>query len=171
MARTCLLIGVALGVSGVLLHGQLSDALVVRGDGALYRARAGDALGYYRRALWMDPEDGVAIDRLAFVALLSGDVRTRVDAVAICSAWLVRHPADTAVRLDRAQLLRRLGQPDAARRDFEIAGFHSADPSALAFAGFIALRRGDRQAAKRDFTAALHLAPGFTVARRGLART
>jgi tetratricopeptide (TPR) repeat protein len=171
IARKCLLIVVALGASGVLLHRELSDALVVRGDGALYRARPDDALHYYRRALWMDPQDGVAVDRLAFVALLSGDVRSRHDAVAICTTWLAAHPADTIVRLDRAQLQRRLGHADAARSDFELAGFQSADASALTFAGFIALRRGDRAAARRDFSAALRIAPRFRVALRGLART
>jgi tetratricopeptide (TPR) repeat protein len=161
----------AIGAAAILLHGQLADALVMRGDERLYRAQPSRALAYYQRALWLDPTDAVAVDRLLFVATTIRDRDALRVGIARASTYLARRPNDNVVRMDRAMAFRAIGQPARALEDFARVGRDARDVRALAFAGFAALAIGRPREARAYWRAALTLAPQFVVARHALARS
>jgi tetratricopeptide (TPR) repeat protein len=153
-----------------MLRPQVSDALVVRGDEFLYRAQSARALSYYARALAIDPDNGAAADRFAFVALTSREPRAIAQSLREATAYLARHPGDAVVLMDRAMAYRAVGNARAALADFALAGARAADPRAFAFAGFMARQLGEAGLAARYWRAALALRPGFVPALRALAR-
>lgn len=168
--RRCLVAAFALLVSAGIFHRQIADALVIRGDEMLYRSRPADALHYYRRALWFDGDDGVAVDRFAFAASLSGDRADLREAVACATRYLAGNAGDAVARMDRAMIYRRLGRAAEALDDFATTGIQTRDPRALSFAGFEAAALGDRGRARSLWQAALAVAPAFPAARHALQR-
>lgn len=169
-SRRCVLAACALALSALIFRSQIADALVVRGDEALYRSRTRDALAYYSRAVWFDRDSGVAVDRFAFVAMASRDAVALPIAVAIASGYLRRHGRDGVVLMDRAMAYRTLGDARAALTDFIAAANAQKDARAYAFAGDEARRTGDRHLARTMWRAALALSPGLPIAAHGLAR-
>ncbi|MBV8489399.1 MAG: hypothetical protein JO199_02625, partial [Candidatus Eremiobacteraeota bacterium] len=75
-------------IAAVLFRPQIADALVVRGDEALYRAQPRQALAYYGRALWFDRGSATAVDRFAFLAASLHDAQDLRSAVAFASSYL-----------------------------------------------------------------------------------
>lgn len=161
----------AIGAAGWIVRGQVAGALVARGDEFLYRSDARAALGYYRRALRINPDDALAIDRYLFDATALHDRPAIEDAIALAGPYLGKHPQDDVVLLDRAMALRVLGRLSAAMDDFARAGTRSRDPRALVFAGLQARALGRPERARRFWQQALALDPHFRVARRLLERT
>ena len=164
----------ALAVAGVIiaawmLRPQLAQALVVRGDEQLYRGRASDALRYYDRAVRLNPCDGVAVDRYAFVALTLRKRQSVDAAIALASAYLLLAD-DDAVRFDRAMAYRERGRLKDALADFTRVGLHAHDATALTFAGLAAMRLGRRPNAIELFRRAVAFAPKWLPARRALRR-
>ena len=168
--RRIALATVAVAVSGVLLRGQMADALVVRGDEFLYRSDSRAALRYYRRALRFDATNAVALDRLLFVATILRDRVGMRDGVQRAAAYLERRPDDDAIRMDRAMAWRALGKSAFAWIDFGVVGYRTRDARALALAGFAARDAAREVAARRLWRAALTLAPGMPAASHALAR-
>jgi len=159
-----------IAIAACLLRAQLADALVMRGDGLLYRGNLTGAMQRYERAVWIDPDDGVAVDRYAFVALSTHRRIEMIDGVRVASAYLRRHASDGTVRMDRAMTYRALGETRRALADFREVGHCCADVRALTFAGYAALALGERKQAASLWRAALALSPNFVAARHGLAR-
>ncbi|MGA8533595.1 MAG: hypothetical protein WB615_05760 [Candidatus Tumulicola sp.] len=157
-------------ISAVLLRGQLADALVVRGDECLFRARPAASLRYYRRAIWIDPRDSVAVDRLLFVAMTLRDRRALDDGIVSATRYLEWKPDDNVVRLDRAMACRVTGRQSEALGDFAIVGRATHDARALTFAGYAAQAIGQPRRASYFWRAALLLSPDFPAAKHALAR-
>jgi len=160
----------AVAVSSVLLHRQVADALVVRGDEFLYRARAKAALCYYRRALWLDRSSSPALDRLLFVAMTIRDRAALRDGIARAKSYLLANPGDDTVRLDRAMAYKLLGESARAWKDFAVAGYRLRDPRALTLGGYEAKAAGLDVQALRLLRSALVLAPEFPPALHALTR-
>jgi tetratricopeptide (TPR) repeat protein len=169
--RRLLLATTGIAVAAVALRGSVADALVVRGDEFLYKGSQARALRYYGRALWMDPLDGTAVDRVAFVATMSGNADDLRNAIRMASEYLVLVPQDDRVRMDRAMAYRRVGEKARALSDFAIVGRRDKDARALTFAGFAAADLGELQCARAFWMAALSLAPEFPAPRHALERS
>lgn len=168
--RRLMLALVGIAASACLLHAQLADALVMRGDALLYRGHAAAALERYARAAWIDPDDGVAVDRFVFTAMSAHRPQTMHEAARLATAYLARHRGDRIVLMDRAMTYRALGEIHGALSDFAELGRCCSDPRALTFAGYAALAIGQRARAAGFWRAALVLAPRFPAALHGLAR-
>jgi tetratricopeptide (TPR) repeat protein len=164
-ARRLLVAGVALGMAYTLFHGQLAAAVVTRGDDAL---RAGDvdaAIRLYSRAAGLDPRSTVAVDRLACHLALRHERDGARAAVAIASRALDSGAVEPALFVDRAFAELQLRAWRDAERDFDRAGTLAHDPRYEHFAGRMALRSGNRTAAKRYARRALADDPNFAPAR------
>lgn len=164
---------IALALTGIILSGyvlrpQMSQALIVRGDERLYRGNASQALGYYRRAIEMNPYEGSAVDRFAFAAASLRDRSAAREAIALTSAYLHRRPMDDVVRMDRAMAFRLLGDWSHAMEDFETVGERERDAAAMTFAGYAAEAEHDRSRALRLWRRALTFDGSFRAARNAL---
>jgi tetratricopeptide (TPR) repeat protein len=169
VARRAAIAVIALAIAGYILRPQISQALVLRGDDRFYRGSAVDALRYYRRAVAIDPNDASALDRYLFGALSLRDRNCAHDGVALATEYLRRHPADDAVRMDRAMAFRLLADWNGALGDFYRVGVRKRDPAALTFAGYAALSLGRHRQACAMWRLALAFDPAFRAARHALA--
>lgn len=111
----------ALAISGALFRPQLSDALVVRGDELLFKNSRAQALARYARALAIDPDNGIAADRFAFVSLQSHTPEALAGAARTAQTYLRRHPRDAELLGDLALCMLAERNVAEARRDFERA--------------------------------------------------
>lgn len=166
---------IALALCGVLiaayvLRPQISDALVLRGDERLYRGRAVDATRYYRRAIDVDPSDGVAVDRYVFAAVGLRRAKLVHDAIDRATRYLRLKPGDDVVRMDRAMALRAVGDWGGALADFARVGIREHDATALTLAGYAALARHQPLRAAQFWKAALSIDDDFVAARHALRR-
>lgn len=166
--RRIALATIAVAVSGMLLRGQMADALVVRGDEFLYRSYPSAALRYYRRALQFDPSNAVALDRLLFVATLVRDRASMLDAAGRSIRYLEGRADDDVIRLDLAMTRRRLGDEAAAFSDFAVVGYRTRDARALALGAFAAQSAAGDRVARRLFRAALVVNPKMPAALHAL---
>lgn len=163
------LVVIAMAGAALLLHSQISEALVIRGDDLAYR-NVGAAMSKYRNALWWDSQNGSAVDRICFHELLSHQPVLVRDAVKVANAYLERHGNDATVLTDRALALNFLRRYTEAAADFRMAASQTKNVQLMTFAGFAALHAGNRRMAKQLFTEATQLDSRFTPARRALAR-
>lgn len=161
---------VAIACSLVLLRGQLSSALVTRGDALAYWGVRDEARLMYARALFFDDTNGVAADRYVFDAALSKNAVVLRDGVTVASAYLARVPDDGAVLMDRAMCYQHEGSLKAAIPDFERAGRYDRDPRALMFAALDERASHHRPRARLLLRAAIALDHNFGPARLELAR-
>jgi tetratricopeptide (TPR) repeat protein len=168
--RRAAIAAVSLALGAVLFHGSVASALVTRGDDLL---RAGDldgAIRSYVRAGRLDPRLASAADRLAFVLTMRrarGDAGRALDAA---DAALRFAPHDPALLADRALAGMRLARWRAAERDFAEASRAARDPRYAHFAAHMALRAGDRVAARRHLRDALRIDARYAPARAALGR-
>lgn len=168
--RRALLVFTAIATAALVLHVQLSSALVSRGDALAYSGSTSRALVMYERATWFDRDNGSAADRLAFAAMLSHDPSRLHDGVRIASGFLARHPGDGTLLMDRALCEQRLGTLAAAAKDFERAGRARRDPSAMMFAALDERRLARIERSHVLLEEALAFDPSFAPARQALAR-
>ncbi len=168
--RRVLLAFIGIAAAALFLRGPISDAIVSSGDGQLYAGRPSTALGLYRRALGFDDRNPVAADRFAFLAMSQRRPALWREAREALGLTLRADPANSAIRMDRALLERKLGDFRVALRDFARVGRAARDPRALAFAGFCAQRLGRTRRAVALWRETLALAPGFVPALDGLRR-
>jgi tetratricopeptide (TPR) repeat protein len=164
-SRRLAVAGAALGMAFVLFHGQLATAVVTRGDDALRSGDVNTAVRLYMRALTLDSHSTVAADRLAFHLALRHDRHDAGAAVAIATKALAANASEPALFADRAFAELQLRSWSAAERDFDRAGRLAGDPRYEHFAGRMALRSGDRKAARRYARRALADDPAFAPAR------
>jgi Tfp pilus assembly protein PilF len=157
-------------LAAILLRGQISSALVVRGDDLNYRGDGARARLMYTRAIAVDPSNGVAVDRFAFAAVIAHRQELRTPAIRVATAYLRRHPNDSRVLTDRALLYQAEQAYVQACRDFSSAAMLDGDVQAFTFAGFDALHAHLPRLASADFARALASDPHFIPARRGLER-
>jgi tetratricopeptide (TPR) repeat protein len=170
-SRRVILAGTALAAALALFHGQLAAAVVTRGDDALRTGDLDTAIRLYDRAARLDPRSAIAADRLAFRLALRHDRADARAAVAIATRGLAANVLEPALFADRAFAELQLQAWRDAERDFERAGALAHDARYEHFAGRMALRAGDRNAAKRHARRALADDPAFAPARallRGL---
>lgn len=160
----------ALAIAAFLLRPQLAAALVVRGDDCLSRSDPVDALRYYRRALTIDGDDGLALDRWLFTLTMLRRRAALRSAAEAALPYLHRHPDDGVVRWDLAVALRALGRDREAMAQFAHVGARQRDARAWVFAALAARNAGDVRAARTMLSSALALNPDFAVARRALRR-
>ena len=159
---------IAIILSGYALRPQISQALIVRGDERLYRGNASQALGYYRRAIEIEPYEGSAVDRFAFAAASLRDRRAAREAIELASAYLHRRPTDDVVRMDRAMAFRLLRDWPHAMEDFQRVGERERDATAMTFAGYAAEAERDRSHALGLWRRALVFDGTFRAARNAL---
>ena len=160
---------VALCASTLILHAQLADALVVRGDELAARGMLPRAEAMYERAIFLDPRSSVSVDRLLFAAILSHRGDRLRNAISRSSTYLRNVPTDDTVRMDRALALQMDGRLTQAECEFQRVGVERRDARALLFAGLDELRGGKRAAAHRLFAMAHRIDPSFAPASRRLA--
>jgi hypothetical protein len=115
-------IAIGLGVSGFLLHGTISDALVFRGDGVSYQRGLQAAIPYYRRAVMMDRGSRLALDRLAFAVWFSHDEGSVAGVLAMLDAHPMHAAEDAELAIDRALIEKSHGMRVRAGEDFVLAG-------------------------------------------------
>lgn len=160
-ARRLACVLVALVAAAGLFRVQLAEALVTRGDDALRNGDATGALRAYDRALHLDPASAIAADRLAFFLALRHDRASAERAVAIASAALALQPRDATLAADRGFAEMRLQRWRPAELDFAAAGLRGDDARYDHFAARMALRRGDRRAARAYAQRAIAADPTF----------
>ncbi len=147
--RRGLVAACALLIAAVLLRVPIAEALVVRGDGNLYRSDLPAAMAHYRRALFFDGESVNAADRLLFVAAMRHRPAEIVLALHDTQAIMARH-SNARLLSDRALCFLVLRRYDAAYSDFAAAAKIDRSANTLTFAGFAA-RRMNRIAEARHF--------------------
>jgi tetratricopeptide (TPR) repeat protein len=152
---------VAIAAADVLFHAQLADALVTRGDDAFRNGDVAGALRAYDRATRIDPRSEIAADRLAFFLTLRHDRDSAARAVAIASVALAARPDDAALAADRGFAEMQLRRWNDAERDFAAAGLRGRDARYDHLAARMALRRGDRGAARAYAARAIAADPAF----------
>ena len=167
--RRLAIVAVAIVFCGMLLHSQISSALVTRGDTLAYWGHPYAALSAYERALQFDRDNVVAADRYAFNAALSRDRALMAKAIMLTDGIVTRNGRVSELLLDRALCFQHLGNFGEASIEFAKAGRLARDPRALMFAALNQrlLRHTDqfRQLLKE----AVAVDPAFTPARRDLA--
>jgi tetratricopeptide (TPR) repeat protein len=162
--RLTLAVG-ALATAFFLFHGQLATAVVTRGDDALRTGDVDTAIRLYFRATQLDAGSSVAADRLAFHLALLHDRSSAHVAVNIATRALRERPLEPALFADRAFAELQLRAWRGAERDFDRAGRLARDARYEHFAARMALRSGDRAAARRYARLALADDPAFAPAR------
>jgi tetratricopeptide (TPR) repeat protein len=171
MVRRVAIACTGIAAAALLLRPQISASLVTRGDDLVYQGNVGRSLVMYRRAIAIDPQNDVAVDRVAFEAVLSHRPDDRRFALAVTSRYLQEHPDRRALLMDRGLLYQQAAAYLPAHADFERAAALSGDAQAYSLAGFDALHAGRVAAAAADFRRALAIDPYFVPARRGMERT
>ena len=168
--RRLALSALALMVSALLLRGQISSAIVLRGDQEAYVGHDAHANALYLRALYVDPHNAVAVDRFAFGTLSGHRPRMMRRGILVASRYLIQTPRDATVLMDRALLEEALGHFADAERDFGRVALLRASAQAYTFAGFAALRAGDRKGAVAYWHGAARIDASYVPARVALAR-
>ncbi len=168
--RRLALSALALMVSALLLRGQISSAIVLRGDQEAYVGHDAHANALYLRALYVDPHNAVAVDRFAFGTLSGHRPRMMRRGIRVASRYLIQTPRDATVLMDRALLEEALGHFADAERDFGRVALLRASAQAYTFAGFAALRAGDRKGAVAYWHGAARIDASYVPARVALAR-
>jgi tetratricopeptide (TPR) repeat protein len=155
-------------VAYALLRPVVATAVVARGDQFLMRADLTGASRYYMRALRVDSDCEVAVDRYLFSQLqMRGDDALR-GASRIADMYLRSHASASRIRLDRALVLWARGADTAAASDFMRVAGEARDFRYYALAAHAALRAGDRSLARAAFAQALQLEPRYAIARQYL---
>lgn len=161
---------VALFVAAGLLHTQIAEALTVRGDEYLYRARPADALERYKRALALAPDLESAADRFVFVSMEQHSDAALRSGISVANRYLARHPEDALLLSDRglcSLIGKRFG---AAQRDFEKAARITGNPQTFLFAGWAAWHGGRAADARALWRSALKIDPHNAAALKALSR-
>jgi tetratricopeptide (TPR) repeat protein len=153
----------ALAISAALFRPQLSDALVSRGDDALYRGRMDRALAFYERALAVDPQSSTAADRSMFL-LIQRRRRDALNEAVRIGRSIPPRARDVRIQADLGLCYLRLGSFAAAASAFAGAARIANDPAYFTFAGWSAYRAGRSAQARAMWTRALSLHPGFAPA-------
>ncbi len=167
-SRRLLLVAISVAVSAVLFRAQIASALISRGDEFLYRSQVTRARSYYARALWVDSGSAVAADRFAFFGMEQRTPKALAESIAVSSRFLQVDGQYVNVLLDRALCYQILHEYDKAAKDFTRAAKVSGDPRYFTFAGWAALRSGQRSRARALWIAALRRNSRFMPARRAL---
>jgi tetratricopeptide (TPR) repeat protein len=154
----------ALAFAFFLFHDQLAAAVVTRGDDALRTGDVATAIRLYVRATQLDAGSSIAADRLAFHLALQHDRSSAHIAIDVATRALRAAP-EPALFADRAFAELQLHAWRRAERDFDRAGRLARDARYEHFAARMALRSGDRDAAKRYARLALADDPAFAPAR------
>lgn len=113
LARRSTLVGISLILTAFVARGSVALALVARGDDVLASGNAVGATRYYDRALMVDPRSTEALDRYAFVALMSHDRRREDRAITVLNERLAAAP-NAALLFDVAAL-------NLHRKNFRVA--------------------------------------------------
>ena len=160
----------ALMISTLLLRGQISSAIVLRGDQEAYVGNGAHANALYLRALYVDPHNAVAVDRFAFGSLSGHRPAIMRHGLRVASRYLSEAPRDTIVLMDRALLEEALARFADAKRDFGRVASLRGSAQAYTFAGFAALRAGDRKGAVAYWRVAARIDASYLPARIALTR-
>jgi len=162
--RRYTLAGTSLILAALVFRGQLSDALITRGDDQLRFGDRNVAVRYYERALRIAPDNATAADRLAFTMAMQHDRRSLESALRVSTAALAVNPSNANLLADRGFAEIRLGRSHAAALDFASAGTIGHDTRYASFAARLARKTGDRALALRETREALHDDPAFAPA-------
>jgi len=157
-------------IAGLLFHAQLSDGLVIRGDGEF---QAGDMRGankFYQRARWFDGDSSAAAERITTLGIMSHSATYIHSALAVADYELAHQPGDTIVRQNRAILLQKIGQGDRAYADFRLIALQTKNPAIVEYAARDAERHHQYQIARRFYARALQIDPTLASARAAIAR-
>jgi hypothetical protein len=167
--RRFTVVGAALVISAICLHGSISSALLTRGDALLYMHDPRSQV-MYRRAFDWDTRNIDAADRFVFGALLSHRRSAIDDGISLATRVLTADPSATSLRMDRALCLQVSRRYADAERDFEIVGRTSKNVQALAFAASDARLKDDLQRELALLELAARIDPGFVPVRLRLER-
>ena len=130
-----------LAIASGVFRSQVAQALVVRGDDFMYRGNRQSALKHYARAVVMDPDLSVAVDRYVFVSMEAHTAAAVRSGILTANAFLSRHPTDATVHADRALCYLTLRRYAAAMQDFEIAAHFSGSSQYRIAARMLSHRR------------------------------
>jgi tetratricopeptide (TPR) repeat protein len=156
---------VSLTIAAFAFHTELASAIVTRGDDAMRNGDIATAERAYGRALWLDAGSPVAADRLAFGLIMQHDRAKAERAKTIASKALEIAPRDAALLADRAFARMQCHEWAAAGRDFASLAVLTRDARYEHFASRMALRAGDRRAARAHALSALRRDPAFAPSR------
>jgi tetratricopeptide (TPR) repeat protein len=161
----------SLVICAFLFRGQVSTALITRGDDYFQKGRPVQARVYYARALFFDASSTLAADRYAFAGLELRTPEAIRTSILAASQTLAREPNDANLLQDRGLLYQAERNYPRARTDFARAATITHDPRWYHLAAWAAYRSGDPAAARRLWNEALRNDPGFQPARLALAKT
>lgn len=159
---------VAVAIAAIMLRPQLSMTATLRGDEFAALGQTARSSAAYERALVLDPENGVAVDRLLTAAVLHDRELLREEIVR-ATIYLHAH-SDVRVLEDRALAYQVSQRFSEAAADFTAVGRRGHDARALTFAAFDVRRLGDTYRANALLREALRVDPAFRPARRALRR-
>lgn len=160
-ARRFAIAGIALTIALAAFRSQIADALVLRGDAMLYRNQLTRARAMYARALEFDASSAAAADRYVFISLEQRTYPSLQSAILVASKYLHLHPLDPSVMADRALCYLLERRYVRAQRDFERLARETRDPRYAVFAGWAALRTGNRAHAIAWWKDALREHPSY----------
>jgi tetratricopeptide (TPR) repeat protein len=143
----------------------------VRGDDFMYRNAYLEAMKRYERALAIDPTNGAATDRIAFIGMELRSVQSLQRAVSVATSYLAKRPDDGVILADRALCYLIQRRYALALLDFERAARLQKDPRYYVFAGWAAAHMNDRGRAQLLWLKALAIDPRNGPARAALERT
>lgn len=146
-------------------------ALVTRGDEFLVRGDVHAARRYYLRAMRLDPNSEVAVDRFVFFGIQERSVKALNDSAAVATSYLLVHPQDGFIRADRALCFQILKRYEAAASDFAVAARSLHSAKYYTFAGWARYRAGDPLKARRLWNSALSIQRSYGPAVGALKKT
>jgi len=153
-----------IAVSAFAFRGQVSDALITRGDDQLRYGDRGGAITYYRRALRFQPANSTAADRLAFTMVMGRDRFEIEQSLNVATAALVSSPGELGLLADRALAEMKLGRTREAAQDFARAARLGHDARYATFASRLALKAGEMRLAREQREDAVRDDPRFAPA-------
>jgi hypothetical protein len=170
-SRRLLIVVVAVGLAALLLHPQISAALVTRGDTLAYWGNTRAAMAEYERALLFDRGNVVAADRYAFDASLTRDPKVMARATSLTESLAETNGGIPELLFDRALCFQRLGNYSVASKEFARAGRALHDPRAMMFAALDQRQLRNMHQFRSLLREAVAFDRAFTPASRDLALT
>ena len=134
LARRCALATAGWAIAWALLHPCVANALCARGDEFLRRGDPRSADRYYVRAMRVDPDCAVAVERFTFSSL---ELRTLDDlraAIHAADAYLAAHGSNREIETDRALVLWVSGDEPRAAIELRTVGTRAHDARLLRLA-------------------------------------
>lgn len=157
----------AIILTGIGMHSFLAYALCIRGDSVLAAGGPQLAIKYYRRARWFDHANDVALDRLAFMALLS---HRGQEIAAVLRDPDITAATSTELLLDRALLEQKQHEYKKSSLDFRRIARRAHSSRYMVFAALLGRMVFSKRVIRNELLVALRWNPHNVIALRSLRR-